>query len=88
MPPRTCDHSCRWRWWTSWTSVNCELSRGELRAHRALVTRLLTARFGELPSTIVTRIEAAPKPALERWAEALLFAASLDAVFAEGTDTH
>ncbi len=58
---------------------------GELRSHRRLVTRQLELRFGELPAPVVERIAHADKASLEGWADALLFADSLAAVFKSPT---
>jgi len=46
-----------------------------------LLRRLLVRRFGALPSEIVAQITAATWVQLERWAERVLDAASLEEVF-------
>ena len=61
--------------------------RGCLQGRRTTVLRLLRRKFGELPETIVTRIQAAETEALEQIEDKLLFAKTLDEVFAvQGTD--
>jgi hypothetical protein len=53
------------------------ISQGE----RILLSRLLRARFGNLPTTVLTRIDAADATSLERWGERVLTARSLSEVF-------
>jgi hypothetical protein len=55
--------------------------QGERQGERRLVLRLLRTRFGELPSAIVARVEAAEPEVLEAWSEQVLTAQSLDEVF-------
>jgi hypothetical protein len=50
---------------------------GRKEGERALLLRLLRARFGELPATAVARVEAAEVAALERWGERVLSAQTL-----------
>lgn len=57
-------------------------AHGETKGKAALVHRMLTRRFGPLPATIESRLQAATTAELERWADRLLDATSLDAVFA------
>jgi hypothetical protein len=47
-----------------------------------IVLRQLTRRFGSLPPTVTQRLTAGTIAELDRWAERLLDAASLDEVFA------
>ncbi|MBL9107131.1 MAG: Rpn family recombination-promoting nuclease/putative transposase [Myxococcales bacterium] len=49
---------------------------------RSLLHRQLRSRFGELPETLQARLDSADKPTLERLADRVLFASSLDEVFA------
>jgi hypothetical protein len=46
------------------------------------LTKLLTTKFGPLPELVRTRLAGASIPELETWAERVLFATSLDQVFA------
>ena len=48
-----------------------------------MLRQLLIKRFGPLPETIERRLAEAEPATLERWAERLLEASSLDAVFEE-----
>jgi predicted transposase YdaD len=52
-------------------------AEGRLEGERALLLRLLRARFGELPAAALRRIEAAESATLERWGERVLTAGSL-----------
>ncbi len=58
-------------------------AEGEAKGRAALLARLLTRRFGRLPAAIGARLDAAPSDQLDRWAERLLDATSLDDVFAD-----
>jgi predicted nucleic acid-binding Zn-ribbon protein len=55
---------------------------GKKLGQQALLLRLLRRGFGELPAPVVARVEAADEPTLERWADQLLTADTLAAVFA------
>lgn len=57
------------------------LEQGRLHGQRALLVRQLHKRFGALPDEISARIQAASAEDLERWAEDLLDADSLSALF-------
>jgi len=54
---------------------------GMAQGERELLLRLLGRRFGELPMAVRERVTAAQTPELDRWAEQLLAAASLEEVF-------
>lgn len=54
-----------------------------MEGRTALLLLLLQRRFGELPQVILDRVHAAGVPDLERWAERVLDARSLDEVFAD-----
>lgn len=58
------------------------LKEGHKEGQHDLLLRLLRKRFGELPAGVVARIDAADEPSIARWAEQLLTAGTLDAVFA------
>jgi hypothetical protein len=58
-------------------------AEGRQEAHRAWVTRILTARFGPLPDKLQERIVSASSAELERWAETVLTAESLDGLLDE-----
>ena len=51
---------------------------GQLAERRAWITRILTARFGPVPGRIQESIASASSTELERWAETVLTAESLD----------
>lgn len=55
---------------------------GRVEGRTALLLLLLKRRFGELPQGILDRVHAAGVPDLERWAERVLDARSLEEVFA------
>jgi len=59
------------------------LAEGHERGERAMLRKLLQRRFGPLPAAVIARIEQAPSPQLESWAERLLDARSLDEALAE-----
>ena len=53
------------------------------KGERRLLMRLLQRRFGPLPTEVLARVERADETMLERWADEILFAESLDALLAE-----
>lgn len=55
--------------------------QGDERGQRAVLLRLLNRRFVTVPEAIAARIDRAGTDEIERWAERLLEAASLDEVF-------
>lgn len=55
--------------------------RIEKAAFLKLLERQLTARFGALPADVAQRLRTASSAEIERWAEAILFAKTLDDVF-------
>ncbi len=57
--------------------------KGHEQGQRAILVRLLTHRFGPLPASVTAGIEAAGADALARWADRVLDATTLDAVFDE-----
>ena len=59
---------------------------GRQEEARRLLERLLTLRFGALPDWVEPRLRTARTETLEHWADRLLAAASLDAVFSEDLD--
>ena len=56
-------------------------AEGERRGRAELVLKLLQLRFGELAADVRARVEAASIEDLDLWAERVLTAAELDAVF-------
>ena len=56
-------------------------ARGRALGERQVLRRLLAHRFGTLPAEVDARLEAADVEAMERWAERLLDAPTLDDVF-------
>jgi hypothetical protein len=59
------------------------MERGIEQGERALVRKLLTLRFGKLPADAQQRLEQAEQAKLELWAERVLTARNLAAVFAD-----
>jgi predicted transposase YdaD len=57
---------------------------GKQEGQRRTLTRQLTARFGPLPEDAVVRIRAATTVQLDRWAERVLTAPTLEAVLGSG----
>lgn len=55
---------------------------GREDALRAVLKRQIVRRFGAVPATMAGRIDAATEAELTRWTDAVLDAASLDAVLA------
>ena len=55
-------------------------ARGRQEGQRALLARQLRARFGEVPERPLERVNAATDEQLERWAERVLTAGSLEEV--------
>jgi hypothetical protein len=55
--------------------------QGVVQGESRLLRKLLERRFGLLPAWVLDKISSAPADDLERWAEALLFESSLEAVF-------
>jgi hypothetical protein len=58
------------------------IQQGIERGERQVLVRQLTRRFGPLPERATQRIEAAGRSELERWADRVLTATSLDEVLA------
>jgi hypothetical protein len=54
--------------------------RGELKAERRVLLKLLQMRFGELPASVVARIEAAQRSDLDVWTERVIAASRLEDV--------
>jgi hypothetical protein len=54
---------------------------GRQEGETLLLQRLLTRRFGPLPSSVVARIAAGSVPEIETWGDRVLDAKSLDEVF-------
>ena len=72
-------------WTQQWLQQGLETGRQEGRQAEAsrLLERQLTKRFGPLPPTVRTRLAQAAVEQLEDWAERILDATSLDAVFTQ-----
>lgn len=60
------------------------MQQGRLAGEAHLLSRLLARRFGEVPPWALSRLQAASESELEVWGEALLSAASIEAVFDQG----
>ena len=63
------------------------LAEGAVNTRIQMLTHLLTVRFGPLPEAAVERIRSGNAADHDRWAERLLTAASLDAVFLSPGDS-
>ena len=59
------------------------IQQGMLSGERQMLTRQLTRRFGPLPAAVLQQLEQADTDQLERWADNVLDAPTLDDVFAE-----
>ena len=59
------------------------MAKGREEERRALVTRQLTLRFGELPAPVRSRIESANGEQLNTWAERLVTASTLEEVLGD-----
>ena len=59
------------------------VAQGRREGERALLVKLLRARFGELPAVAVARVESAEVALLERWGERVLSAKTLADVLDE-----
>lgn len=57
-------------------------AKGRAEGRATLLTKQLTAKFGPLSDTERSRLATASIPDLEIWAERVLFASSLEQVFA------
>lgn len=70
------------------TAAEKLIRRGRQEGHKEgrqegqcdLLTKLLRRRFGALPEHVLARIRSADQAQLERWAERVLTAPTLDAV--------
>ncbi len=58
------------------------IQQGMQRGELAVLTRLLSRRFGPLDARTVERLQNASSAELERWADNILDARTLDEVFA------
>jgi len=54
---------------------------GRVEGEAKILSKLLTRRFGELPTWAADKLNRAAEQDLETWAEAVLNAATLEAVF-------
>lgn len=61
-------------------------AKGKADALRSVLAKLLTLKFGTVPQTAQLRIATASETTLERWAELVLSAPSLEAVLTEPVD--
>ena len=58
-------------------------AQGFVEARTQMLLRVLTVRFGDLPTSIEQRVREAPEASLDRWAERFGSATTLDDVFAQ-----
>jgi flagellar biosynthesis/type III secretory pathway protein FliH len=63
--------------------INQGISQGINQGERALLLRQLRTRFGNIPASMITRIEAADVTLIERWGDRVLSAQTLAEVFVE-----
>jgi hypothetical protein len=63
------------------------LEKGRVEGESKLLKRLLERRFGTLPTLASDKLNSAAEQDLESWAEAVLTAPTLDAVF-DNDPTH
>jgi len=59
------------------------VEQGIVEGQRGMLVRQLQLRFGPLPPEVAERIERAPSADLERWADRVLFAATLAEVLSD-----
>lgn len=59
------------------------VQQGRLEGMSQVLARQLARRFGEVPEAIRTRLDAARDDELASWAEAILSAPSMEAVFGQ-----
>lgn len=67
-------------WVALWCLRQQGRKEGEQKGERKILVKLLRLRFGELSEAAVARIRAAKPRQIERWAERVLTARSLDEV--------
>lgn len=60
------------------------LEQGREQGQRSLLLKLLGIRFGALPSSVITQVNAAGGTQLDLWAERMLTATTLADVLGEG----
>jgi len=64
------------------------IAEGVKRGEVTVLTRLLTRRFGSLPSEILTKVNEASTDQLEVWADNFVTADTLEAVFGSGDEAR
>ena len=65
------------------TDIRAALEQGKIEGEAAILEKLLIKRFGPFGDETSARLKSATAEQLERWAERILDASSLDEVFAE-----
>ncbi|QXP84030.1 DUF4351 domain-containing protein [Methylococcus sp. Mc7] len=80
-PPRSPSRVVEWTEKWKQQGLQQGLQQGIAQGEIALLRRQLIRRFGPLPEWVEQRIQQAPPEQLETWAERLLDAESLPAVF-------
>jgi hypothetical protein len=58
-------------------------AKGRLEHAREMLLRLLRVRFGEIPGSTIEQMQGAELAELDRWAERVLTAATVEEIFAE-----
>ena len=59
------------------------LAQGRVEGRASILNRLLEVRFGRLPSTVRERVRSATVRELDSWADSVLDAPTLEAVFGD-----
>lgn len=65
------------------SALNGARREGRQEGQVAVLTRLLQRKFGPLPEAVVQRLQQAGGADLDRWADEVLFAETLDGVFGD-----
>jgi predicted transposase/invertase (TIGR01784 family) len=68
-----------WEW-----NYNTRIKGAEREGERRILERQLSQKFGQLPDGVIKRLRQASESDLERWADRILSAATLDEVFGAG----
>ena len=63
-------------------------ARGEAKGKAATLHRLLTRRFGSLPSWAAQRIATAPEAQLDAWLDGIFDATSVEALLGDEGERH
>jgi hypothetical protein len=64
------------------TGAQMLIAEGEAKGEAKTLLKLLNAKFGTVPETLVARVQSASVDELDAWVDRVLDAPTLDAVFA------